>query len=189
MRYLLIKTFRCGRPQCLTCPYILDGLKQYNFFSTRETRSTESQLDCSTNNLFYRIQCNSCHFQYIGLETKCSLKNRFNEHRCTIDNPNIKYSPTTAAKQSLLIPNHSSNDIQLIGPIEKILSKRDLVRNAREAHPIRKANTPNLMDSTKRRSVIITFSTFFALVLSFFSSYNLQFICYLHNTSYFVYCF
>ena len=25
-------SFRCGRPQCLTCPYILDGLKQYTFF-------------------------------------------------------------------------------------------------------------------------------------------------------------
>ena len=33
------------------------------------------------------IQCNRCNLQYIG-ETKRRLKDRFNEHRRTIDNPN-----------------------------------------------------------------------------------------------------
>ena len=85
------------------------------------------------------IQCNRCNLQYIG-ETKRSLKNRFIEHRRTVNNPNSKSSPTTAAKHFLLTPNHSSNDIQLI-PIEKIFSNRDSVRKAREAHLILKAKT------------------------------------------------
>ena len=34
------------------------------------------------------IQCNRCNLQYIG-ETKRGLKDRFNEHRCTIDKINL----------------------------------------------------------------------------------------------------
>ena len=85
-----MRSFGCGRPQCLTCLYILDGLKQYTFFSSGETCS---HLDFNTNNLIYMIQCNRCHLQYIG-ETKRSLKNPFfSEHRCTVhstDNPICK---------------------------------------------------------------------------------------------------
>ena len=51
-----------------------------------------------------------------------------------------KSSPTTAAKHFLLIPDHSSNDIQLI-PIEKTFKNRDSVCKAREAHLILRANT------------------------------------------------
>ena len=51
------------------------------------------------------IQCNRCNLQYIG-ETNRRLKDRFNEHRRTIDNPNT---------------NHTANDMQLI-PIEKVFS-------------------------------------------------------------------
>ena len=76
------------------------------------------------------IQCNRCNLQYIG-ETKRRLKHRFNEHRRTIDNPNTKSKPTTAAEH-FLSSNHTANDMQLI-PIEKIFSNRDSIRKAREA--------------------------------------------------------
>ena len=66
------------------------------------------------------IQCNRCNLQYIG-ETKRRLKDRFNEHRRTIDNPKTKSKPTTAAEHFLSSPNHTANDMQLI-PIEKIFS-------------------------------------------------------------------
>ena len=46
------------------------------------------------------IQCNRCNSQYIA-ETKRRLKDRFNEHGRTIDNPNTKSKPTTAAKHFL----------------------------------------------------------------------------------------
>ena len=69
------------------------------------------------------IQCNRCNLQYIG-ETKRRLKDRFNEHRRTIDNPNTKSKPTTAAEHFLSSPNYTANDMQLT-PIENIFSNRE----------------------------------------------------------------
>ena len=63
------------------------------------------------------IQCNRCNSQYIA-ETKRRLKDRFNEHRRTIDNPNTKSKP-----------NHTANDMQLIS-IEKNLTETLFVRPA-----------------------------------------------------------
>ena len=74
--------------------------------------------------------------QYKG-ETKRRWKDRFNEHRRNIDNPDAKSEPTTAAKHFLSSPNHTTNDMQLI-PIEKIFSNRDSIRKAREAFLIQK---------------------------------------------------
>ena len=108
---------------CATCPYISDRLTSYTFFSTGETCTIKSNLTCDTKNRIYMIQCNRCNLQYIG-ETKRRLKDRFNEHRRTIDNPNTKSKPTTADEHFLSSPNHTANDMQLI-PIEKIFSNRD----------------------------------------------------------------
>ena len=58
--------------------------------------------------IIYMIQCNHCNLQYIGV-TKLRLKDRFNEHRRTIDNPNNKSKPTTAAEHFLSSPNHTAN--------------------------------------------------------------------------------
>ena len=112
-------SFRCEK-NCATCPYISDGLTSHTFFSTGETRTIKSNLTCDTKNPIYMIQCNRCNLQYIG-ETKRRLKDRFNEHRRTIDNPNTKSKPTTAAEHFLSFPNHTANDMQLI-PIEKKFS-------------------------------------------------------------------
>ena len=131
-------SFRCGK-NCATCPYITDGLTTYTFLSTGETRHIQSNLTCDTQNLIYMIQCNRCNLQYIG-ETKRRLKDRFNEHRRTIDNPNSKSKPTTAAQHFISSPNHTANDIQLI-PIEKVFSNRDSIRKAREAFLILKGRT------------------------------------------------
>ena len=92
-------SFRCDK-NCATCPYISHGLTTYTFFSTCETLPIKSNLACDTKNLIYIIQCNRCNLQYIG-ETKRRLKDRFNEHRRTIDNPDAKSEPTTAAKHFL----------------------------------------------------------------------------------------
>ena len=85
------------------------------------------------------IQCNRCNLQHIG-ETKRRLKDIFNEHRPTIDNPSTKSKPTTAAEHFLSSPNHTANDMQLI-PIENILSNRDSIRKAKEAFLISKGRT------------------------------------------------
>ena len=131
-------SFRCGK-NCATCPYISDGLTTHTFFSTNETRHIKSNLTCDTKNLIYMIQCNRCNLQYIG-ETKRRLKDRFNEHRRTINNPKTKSKPTTVAQHFLSSPNHTAYDMQLI-PIEKVFSNRDSIRKAREAFLISKGST------------------------------------------------
>ena len=114
-------SFRCGK-NCATCPYIFHGLTNCTFFSTGETRSINSHITCETKNLIYMIQCNRCHLQYIG-ETKRRLKDRFNEHRRTLDNANTRSKPITVAVLFLSSPHTISKDMQLI-PIEKIFSNR-----------------------------------------------------------------
>jgi hypothetical protein len=73
------------------------------------------------------VQCNLCHLQYIG-ETKRRLLDRFNEHRRSVDEPNIKSKPTTVSGHFLSNPNHSKAGIQLI-PLELINSPRDSIRS------------------------------------------------------------
>ena len=131
-------SFRCGK-NCATCPYIFHGLTNYKSCSTGETRSINFHITCETKNLIYMIQCNRCHLQYIG-ETKRRLKDRFNEHRRTLDNANTKSKPTTVAEHFLSSPDNISKDMQLI-PIEKIFSNRDSIRKAREAFLILKGRT------------------------------------------------
>ena len=48
------------------------------------------------------------------------LKDRFSEHRRTIDNPNNKFKPTTAAENFLSSPNHTANDSRNIVHLQKI---------------------------------------------------------------------
>lgn len=85
------------------------------------------------------IQCNRCNLQYIG-ETKRSLKDRFNEHRRPVDNPNSRSSPTNVSEHFIFSTNHSASDMQLI-PLETIFSNRDSIRKAREAVLIIRAGT------------------------------------------------
>ena len=124
-------SFRCGQ-DCATCPYITNGLTHYTFFSTGATRQIKSHITCNTKNLIYMIQCNRCSLQYIG-ETKRRLKDRFNEHRRSVDKTKIKSKPTTVAEHFLSHPNHCHTDMQLI-PFELIPhSSRDSIRKARES--------------------------------------------------------
>ena len=85
--------------------------------------------------------------QQMPSETKRSLKDRFNEHRRTLDNANTKSKPITVAEHFLYSPHNISKDMQLI-PIEKIFSNRESMRKAREAVLISKGRTidPNGLD-------------------------------------------
>ena len=89
------------------------------------------------------IQCNRCNLQYIG-ETKRRLKDRFNEHRRTIDN------------HFLSSPNHTANDMQLI-PIEKSFSNRDSirVRPKKLFFNFKKQNTCTSWPQHSRRNILI----------------------------------
>ena len=84
------------------------------------------------------VQCTRCNLQYIG-ETKRRLKDRFNEHRRSVDKPNTISKPTTVSDH-FLTANHSAADMLLI-PMQQLYSARDAIRKAKEAFLITKANT------------------------------------------------
>ena len=65
------------------------------------------------------------------MRNKRRLKDRFNEHRRTLDNANTKSKPTSVAEHFLSSPHN----------IEKIFSNRDSIRKAREALLISKGRT------------------------------------------------
>ena len=127
------------RTALLVPTFQTDLLAILSFLPVKRALSMKSNLTCDTKNLIYMIQCNRCNLQYIG-ETKRRLKDRINEHRRTIDNPNTKSKPTTAAEHFLSFPNHTANDMQLI-PIENIFSNQDSIRKAKEAFLISKGRT------------------------------------------------
>ena len=160
------KGFICSGKNCATCPYISDGLTTYTFFSTNETRHIKSNLTCDTKNLIYMIQYNRCNLQYIG-ETKRRLKDRFNEHRRTIDNPNTKSKLTTVAQHFLSSPNHTANDMQLIPIMAKFFSNRDSIRKAREAFLILKAGQliPKVLTSAKKHTDLFICTVLSAILL------------------------
>ena len=81
------------------------------------------------------IQCNDCSKQCRGDETKRRLKDRFNEHRRSVDNPSA-ISKATTVWEHFLTNNHSANDITLIAK-----SSRDSVGKAREAYLIERGKT------------------------------------------------
>ena len=115
------------------------------------------------------IQCNRCNLQYIG-ETKRRLKDRFNEHRRTVDNSNNTSRPTTVSEHFLSNPNHTATDMQLI-PIEKIFSSRDSLRKAREATIIIRAKTidPNGLNARKtltRYTLLVCPSSWFLCIFA-----------------------
>ena len=58
------------------------------------------------------VQCNRCRKQYIG-ETKRRLKDRFNEHRRTVDKQ-TNISKPTAVSEHFLSNDHTTTDMQLI---------------------------------------------------------------------------
>ena len=84
------------------------------------------------------VQCNRCHKQYIG-ETKRRLKDRFNEHRRTVDKQ-TNFSKPTAVSEHFLSNDHTATDMKLI-PLELVKSNRDGVRKAREAYLIERGQT------------------------------------------------
>ena len=74
---------------------ITEGTTSYTFFSTNEPRRIRQHISFSSSNLIYMTQCNECNMQHIG-ETKRQLRDRFAEHRCSIEkarNPHHFYQP------------------------------------------------------------------------------------------------
>ena len=99
------------------------------------------------------VHCNRCHKQYIG-ETKRRLKDRFNEHRRTVDKQTNRSKPTTVSEH-FLSNDHNASDMLLI-PLELIKSNRDSVRKAREAYLIDRGQTLEPLGLNRRDETVTT---------------------------------
>ena len=117
-------------------PSVFVPLDQRSLVSS-SLRSKERRLE-GRECVIYMLQCNHCHKQYIG-ETKRRLKDRFNEHRRTVDKHTNSSKPTTVSEH-FLSNNHYATDMQLI-PLELVKSNRDSVGKAREAYLIKRGQT------------------------------------------------
>jgi hypothetical protein len=75
----------CGNSRlCLTCKHI-PTCNSVTSNATNMSFKLQTDLNCSSNNIIYLIECENCGKQYIG-QTKRSLRLRFNNHRFDIEN-------------------------------------------------------------------------------------------------------
>ena len=86
----------CHRTRCATCCIFKEDFefrstitgRKYNIINKRDC-----ELDCTTDNLIYLIECTNCHIQYIG-ETSQPLSGRFSDHKSRIRNHNATKKDT-----------------------------------------------------------------------------------------------
>ena len=102
--------------------------------NVHETRKIIDYISCHSKNLIYLIQCKKRHYHYTG-ETKRKLNEHFGDLSCRSIVNHHQLSNPTPVSLHFNQPGHSINDVHLI-PLELIRSKRDSVREAREAHLI-----------------------------------------------------
>lgn len=69
----------CGKLNCSMCPLYVQS-KSYIQNHRNFTFPLKQALNCSSRNVIYCIQCNSCSKQYVG-QTKNSIRERISQHR------------------------------------------------------------------------------------------------------------
>ena len=101
------------------------------------------------------IQCNRCNLQYIGKTKRC-LKDRFNEHRRTVNNFNNTSRPTstTDSEQFFSNPDHTARYRYATNPHRKNILSQNSFRKAREATLIIRAKTiePNGLNARDEKT-------------------------------------
>ena len=96
--------------------YLNHGKTSYTITNTGETRQIKHHITCDSTNLTYMIQWKRCKKQYID-ETKCTLHERFKEHRQATNNPLHSNGTTRVPSHFNRQPGHTIADMELI-PLE-----------------------------------------------------------------------
>ena len=92
------------RTRCATCCIVKEDFEFRSTITGRKyyiINKRDCELDCTTDNLIYLIECTNCHIQYIG-ETSQPLSGRFSDHKSRIRNHN-------ATKKDTLLIDHFNN--------------------------------------------------------------------------------
>ena len=70
---------RCRRPRCETCDFVREG-KSLKATATSVVAHINTDVDCSTENYIYLINCRRCRLQYVGKSTQ-AFSTRMSQHR------------------------------------------------------------------------------------------------------------
>jgi len=118
-RYFLVKgtlpsedsqgTFRFSRKRCFTCPFISS---RTSVKWSKSTFQVKEQIDCTSSNIIYCIQCSVCTLLYIG-ETGRRLGDCFRDHLYDIRKQDL----TKSVSRHFDSHNHSESDIIVLGLI------------------------------------------------------------------------
>lgn len=124
----------CHKKKCALCPYMKKSVQFQD--NQGKVYSTKGEINCTTENVIYGVQCEKCNkLVYVG-ETMNSLYKRHLQNFSRIRNnenlDDFTYHFTNAN-------GHSLYDYSIIG-IEKIF-KEDSFRKTREQFWIKKLNT------------------------------------------------
>ena len=133
---------RCRRA-CIMCHHAIPTLNHIN--SSGKTFNIHSYIDCTSNNVIYKLSCNKCNsFLYIG-ETSRRACDRFQEHRGYINQKNL----SQPAGEHFNLPGHSSTDLR-IQVIEEVKSTDPFVRKTRETFWIKEYNATKLGNNIRK---------------------------------------
>ena len=82
---------KCGKKQCKTCDILItDTSFQSNLTKKTYTIHSYEDLDCTSSNIIYGIECTLCGLIYVD-ETHRKLHLRMNGHRSGIDNKSDQF--------------------------------------------------------------------------------------------------
>ena len=123
---------KCSK--CSVCPFVKEG-KTVKSKATNYKIDINTNVDCSTQNIIYLLNCKKCSQQYIG-ETKRMLKERFSEHKTYVNTNNKSKSTGIHFNEK----GHRVSDME-ISIIEKVFNKDPRYRKQREKFYIQKFNT------------------------------------------------
>jgi hypothetical protein len=123
---------KCGKENCLVCPYIKTR-PTFEATATNYKVDLTTPMDCNTTNICYAISCGvaRCTQQYIG-QTSKSLRDRFQQH--------CGYVDRNRTGTHFNLPGNSKSDMK-VTVIEKIHTKEVWAREEIESLHIRKSNS------------------------------------------------
>ena len=117
---------RCERPNCGTCPYLLQGnayqFKSGHLFSVREN------MTCASQNLIYVIKCSGCGEEYIG-QTGDTLRSRVRVHKQQIKDPSYRCIPLSEHIERCA--GDKSPNFRIF-PFYKVMSDSDETRKSKK---------------------------------------------------------
>ena len=102
-------TFKRGRSQCKTCPFIHNEEK---ISGPKRSIKITDHFTCTSANVIYCITCTYCNKLYIG-ETGRRLGDRFREHLRDMERNDKDASKPVAGHLNL--PNHSKQHMAVCG--------------------------------------------------------------------------